>query len=1397
MRTLRAMLALPLVVALIGVPRQEQARAEAASTGCDRYKVVTAWNYAGSQVGAAAEQALLGTDADVCAFLDTVWAQRGAVDDRLNVNQMLATGGPAMRGAAQQALDSTDPTALGSFLESGWGQPWLTDQRVRINQMAAAGGAQLKAAAQRALDAGTPEALRTFVESGWRLPELADERMRINQILAAGGPEVKVAAQRALDANTLDAFTRFIDVDWGVAAARDQETQTLTDLVTAAQVAGARAEAETAAATSEAQRAVAEAAAARQAAQAARDALAAAQNNAAVAAAEAQRAAQAADRAAAAAQEAVAAARAASAAARVAAGAAARAAAAAVRTREAAARAYQAAAAAATSAANAQRARDTAAQVRAAAEQTKQVAEAARRAAEAAFLAYYAASEAGGAASNANASAQAAQEAYNYATAAGANAAAARAAAARARANAGRATRAANAAAAFANTAADAAYKAQDAANRAVENANAAAAAAEDAANHAGEAAQAAARATAHANAATQAAQAAVDAANQAKVVYEAARTADAERIRIAFEQGDEAAIAFAAEVAQQQHRAGWDAEQAARRSAETNRLIAEATNPATPRATAVLDARKVALALARADGSFTRAAANDALAGSDALALEFVRTGIAAAAGQDDRATLGGLMVTGSEAMRAAARQALDGSDADVAEFLRTRDYPGRLTEDRLAVNQILAAARAAGDVVTADHAQRALDAGTDAALRQFLETDQYVAGSADKRVKVSQILASPDSGPELKAAAQIALDGPPAFLDQFLNVQRYAAAQRDQDTDAHNATVAALLAQATNVAEIAVVNALKAQGVAATARGAAEEATRYAQQATDAAIQAGEYAQQAQQSAAQAQTSANRAAASARTAASAANSANVAARQATRSAAFATISAARAADYAHQAYTSARQAYDAAVAAHASAEQAAAEWSRAATAANELQQEQMAEWAVDTYNRECLQAGINADECLKRIADIVDSPEKVMLQRGPVCAAMFPKGSDADKACLADTLNPNFEQNLTLTLLGAYLAIAGAFVDSLLVGTLAVLGLAGVAACPFCAAIMQFVLPGLMPEFVGLPFLPFALEGLGLGLGGLVGGTVGRSLAGLLELTSVEAKAGAGGLGRLVNAFKDLCRPNSFAKGTPVLLADGTSKSIEDVRVGDRVLATDPVTGTTRPEPVTATITGSGPKHLVDVTIDTDGPAGHATAKFTATDGHPFWVADLGQWVDAGNLHVGQWLRTGTGTWVQITRTQRRTETTTVFNLTVADLHTYYVVGGRTPVLVHNAGCIELIPIGADRYRTPAGLEYGPGSVHGHRIFHVMSHGLPDPTKPAHSVYLLRPGESILGIVDEAWLSSQRALVSTQGIKTVWVTDMGRIIGTRGEKYICVVVKYGVDMVTAFPSLNRDCTF
>ncbi len=159
----------------------------------------------------------------------------------------------------------------------------------------------------------------------------------------------------------------------------------------------------------------------------------------------------------------------------------------------------------------------------------------------------------------------------------------------------------------------------------------------------------------------------------------------------------------------------------------------------------------------------------------------------------------------------------------------------------------------------------------------------------------------------------------------------------------------------------------------------------------------------------------------------------------------------------------------------------------------------------------------------------------------------------------------------------------------------------------------------------------------------------------------------------------------PSSFVPGTRVLMADGTTKPIEEIRKGDRVLAANPDDEKPVSREVTRPITSKGDKTLVRVTItDKD----NRKSSLTATDNHPFWVRNTGKWTKATDLRPGQWLRTSAGTYVQVETVGKSTRKTRVHNLSVADLRTYFVLAGATPVLVHNATPCE---IGADGWPVP----------------------------------------------------------------------------------------------------------
>ena len=145
-----------------------------------------------------------------------------------------------------------------------------------------------------------------------------------------------------------------------------------------------------------------------------------------------------------------------------------------------------------------------------------------------------------------------------------------------------------------------------------------------------------------------------------------------------------------------------------------------------------------------------------------------------------------------------------------------------------------------------------------------------------------------------------------------------------------------------------------------------------------------------------------------------------------------------------------------------------------------------------------------------------------------------------------------------------------------------------------------------------------------------------------------------------------------HSFAAGTAVLLADGTSKAIDRTQPGDTVLATDPITGQTQARQITRTIRTIDDTQFVDVTVKDAGTGGTHTV--TTTEHHPFWSATEGRWVDAGTLHTGELLRTAAGTYVQVGTIRRYESHQATYDLTVDAIHTYYVIADTTSVLVHN---------------------------------------------------------------------------------------------------------------------------
>jgi RHS repeat-associated protein len=155
-------------------------------------------------------------------------------------------------------------------------------------------------------------------------------------------------------------------------------------------------------------------------------------------------------------------------------------------------------------------------------------------------------------------------------------------------------------------------------------------------------------------------------------------------------------------------------------------------------------------------------------------------------------------------------------------------------------------------------------------------------------------------------------------------------------------------------------------------------------------------------------------------------------------------------------------------------------------------------------------------------------------------------------------------------------------------------------------------------------------------------------------------------------------ICRNgNSFLPGTSVLMADGTSRPIEKIKLGDEVLATDPVTGVTSSQAVVATIIGQGEKNLVSLTVAAKNASGLTqVATLTATDGHLLYRLGSDWGVEAKDLGAGDKLRVAGTRSAYITTSRHYAALVRVYNLTVSGPHTYYVMAGSVPVLVHNEG-------------------------------------------------------------------------------------------------------------------------
>ena len=192
------------------------------------------------------------------------------------------------------------------------------------------------------------------------------------------------------------------------------------------------------------------------------------------------------------------------------------------------------------------------------------------------------------------------------------------------------------------------------------------------------------------------------------------------------------------------------------------------------------------------------------------------------------------------------------------------------------------------------------------------------------------------------------------------------------------------------------------------------------------------------------------------------------------------------------------------------------------------------------------------------------------------------------------------------------------------------------------------------------------------GIAAGTAIGATIGgaqNGWQGALDGALLGANVGSMAGGLAAN-FAVAC----FTAGTPLVVdREGNSRPIDEIEVGDFVLARsefDP----------------DGPLELkrveekfVRTAVVMELVVHGQSIKTTAE--HPFYVSAQNKFVAAGELQVGEQLVGHDGKLVEIESIGSTDEVTTVYNLRVADFHTYFVGGGLWgfDVWVHNSSYLS----------------------------------------------------------------------------------------------------------------------